>query len=291
MQKDTKGQKLRILFIADIFAKAGKKAVYDFLPQLEYRYNPDIIIANGENVAGGFGITPNLANKLFHYGIDVITLGNHAYDRKEIDTYLNNNPHIVRPDNYPPGNPGKGYIIHTLEDGRKLAVVNLMGRIYMNQLDCPFRAADRIIDEISKETNLIFIDFHAEATAEKRAFGRYVDGRVSAVCGTHTHIQTSDNHILPQGTAYITDAGMTGPHDSVIGVKTDLVLEHMLSGRKVFFTPSETDVRLQGAIIDIDDQTGKAISITRIDENTKEDIPLPERFIDDDSDEPSDGSE
>jgi metallophosphoesterase (TIGR00282 family) len=262
---------MRILFIADIFGKTGKYAVYKLLPSLKDEHKPDIIIANGENIAGGFGITPNLAGKLFHYGIDVITLGNHAYDRKQIFDYLDKESRILRPENYPPGNSGRGHMIYEFDDGRKLAIGVFSGRVFMNELDCPFRAVDEVLFEFSNETHMVFLDFHAETTSEKRAFANYVDGRVGAVCGTHTHVQTADNQILKSGTAFITDAGMTGPHDSVIGVRSDLVIQHMLLGRKVYFSPSKLGARLQGVVVDIDDETGLGQKIERLDIELEED--------------------
>ncbi|MFP4458181.1 MAG: TIGR00282 family metallophosphoesterase [Candidatus Zixiibacteriota bacterium] len=256
---------MKILFIADIFGKAGKYAVYSQIDELKKEYKPDIIIANGENIAGGFGITPNLASKLFHYGVDVITLGNHTFDRKEIEDYLDDNDRIIRPYNFPPGNHGRGKMVYEFDDGRKLGIAVLQGRIFMNNIDCPFRAADEVITQLREETVNIFVDFHAETTSEKRAFGNYLDGRVSAVCGTHTHVQTSDNQILKGGTAFITDCGMTGPHDSVIGVKTDLIVKHLISGRRVYFSPSKQGARLQGVVVDIDDDTGYGQNIDRLD--------------------------
>ncbi len=256
---------MRILFISDIFGKVGKRAVHGQLDGLREGYKPDIVIANGENIAGGFGITPNLAAKLHHYGVDIITGGNHTYDRDDIDDYLDENQRILRPENYPPGNRGRGYMVHELEDGRKIGIANFIGRVFMPQVDCPFRSADRVIDELADKTKTIFVDFHAETTSEKRAFANYVDGSVSAVIGTHTHVQTADEQILKGGTAFITDAGMTGPHDSVIGVKTGIVIRHMLLARKFKFAPSKEGGRFQGVFVVTDDDTGKALSIERID--------------------------
>lgn len=260
---------MRILFIGDIFGKPGKDAVHKLLSLVVEDFFPDVVIANGENIAGGFGLTVNLAKKLFRYGIDVITTGNHIWDRSEADELVSSDMRIVRPINFPPGTPGKGSLVFETDAGEKLAVLNAQGRVYMRCIDDPFRISMAEIERLKEITPYIFVDFHAEATSEKKAFGFYVDGHVSAVVGTHTHVQTSDNQVLPKGTAFITDAGMTGAHDSVIGVKPELGMEFLLSGRNVRFTPAEGNIRLQGVVIDID-KYGKAESIERID------IPLEE---------------
>lgn len=260
---------MRILFIGDIFGKPGKDAVHDLLAVVVEDHYPDIVIANGENIAGGFGLTINLAKKLFRYGIDVITTGNHIWDRSEADEVVTSDMNIVRPINFPPGTPGRGSLIFETDAGDKLAVLNAQGRVFMRCIDDPFRISMAEIERLKEITPFIFVDFHAEATSEKKAFGFYVDGHVSAVVGTHTHVQTSDNQVLPKGTAFITDAGMTGAHDSVIGVKPELGMEFLLSGRNVRFSPAEGNIRLQGVVIDID-KYGKAESIERID------IPLEE---------------
>lgn len=254
------------LVLGDIFGKAGRRAIHSYLPTIKEKLKPDIIIANAENVAGGFGITENLATKLLRYGIDVITLGNHTWNkREELRDALDKYENILRPANYPPNNPGHGSTIFTLESGIKIGVINLMGRVFMPSIDCPFRIGSNHVERLKEETEIILIDFHAEATSEKVAAGYFFDGRSSAVFGTHTHIQTVDNKILKGGTAYITDLGMTGPHDSVIGIKPHLAIEHLINGVQVRFEPSDQGTRIQGAIIKIDSETGKAISIDRID--------------------------
>lgn len=255
---------MRVLFIGDIFGQPGKRAIHDLLPLIVEEQSPDIIIANGENIAGGFGITMNLTKKLFRYGVDVITTGNHIWDRSDADEIMNSDMNILRPLNFPPGNPGRGSLVFETELAGKIGVINAQGRVFMRCIDDPFRATLEEIEKLRAITPVILIDFHAEATSEKKAFGFFVDGQVSAVIGTHTHIQTTDNQILPKGTAFITDVGMTGAHESVIGVKPELGLQFLLSGRNVRFSPATNDVRLQGAIIDISEY-GAAESIERLD--------------------------
>ncbi len=255
-----------VLFFGDVYAKSGRDALRQALPFLRDRYRPDIVIANAENVAGGFGITENLAQKLFRYGVDVITLGNHTWNKRDelgdaLDVYEN----LLRPANYPPGNPGHGSTVFTTQDGTKVGVLNLMGRVYMPTTDCPFRVGRDHVERLQRETHIIVVDFHGEATSEKIAMGYFMDGAVSAVVGTHTHVQTADERILPGGTAYITDCGMTGPHDSVIGVKKHLALEHLLKGVQVRFEPASEGVRVQGVVIKIDKSSGRALSIERFD--------------------------
>lgn len=257
---------VKVLFLGDIFAKSGRLAVNVAMKELRELYTPDIIIANAENIAGGFGVTENLARKLFRYGVDVITLGNHTWNKPdEIGNILDTSEHILRPANYPPANPGHGYTVYTTEKGIKVGVINLMGRVFMPITDCPFRLGREIIERLRQETPIIIIDFHAEATSEKRAFLKYVDGMTSAVVGTHTHIQTADEHITPNGTAYITDCGMTGPHNSVIGIKYEKVIEHYLRGIKVRFEPASENIRVQGVFITINARDGHATNIERVD--------------------------
>jgi metallophosphoesterase (TIGR00282 family) len=253
---------MKIFFIGDIVGKPGRKAVGLVAPSLKERENIEFVIANGENSAGGFGITPSVAEEIFSFGVDSITLGNHTWDRKEVKDILGD-PRIIRPANYPPDVPGHGYQIFTTPTGVKLAVVCVMGRVYMQNLDCPFRVLDSIINEIHKETNKIVVDVHAEITSEKQSIGWFLDGKVSAVVGTHTHVMTADERILPLGTAYITDCGITGSLDSVIGVKKELVLKKFILQVPVKFEVAEENVVLQGVIIDIDESTGKAKSIKR----------------------------
>lgn len=260
---------MRILFIGDIFGRPGRTIVRERLPELVRRYSPDLLIANGENSAAGFGITPPLAEELFDLGIDVITTGNHIWDKREIIDYFemaDGNEHsparrVLRPANYPAGMPGWGLYQGT-KNGTPYAVINLQGRIFMTSNDDPFRGSDQLLSQISAK--IVFVDFHAEATSEKVALGWYLDGRVTALVGTHTHVPTADENILPNGTAYITDVGMTGPYDGVIGVKRDLVVNKFLSNMPVRFEPASGDVRLCGVVVDCDNATGRATSIERI---------------------------
>lgn len=256
---------ITILFIGDVYAKPGRTAVHQMMPFLQEQYKPDLIIANGENIAGGFGITENLAQKLHRYGVDIITLGNHTWNKRdELGDALDKHEYILRPANYPPGNPGHGSTIFTTQDGVKIGVLNLMGRVYLPTTDCPFRKGIDYVERLRRETNIIIVDFHGEATSEKVAMGWFLDGSVSAVIGTHTHIQTADETILPGGTAYITDCGMTGPHNSVIGVKKQLAIEHLLKSVQVRFEPANQGVRIQGVVVRIDIKSGKALNIERI---------------------------
>lgn len=260
---------MRILFIGDIFGRPGRTIVRERLPELVRRYSPDLLIANGENSAAGFGITPPLAEELFDLGIDVITTGNHIWDKREIIDYFemaDGNEHsparrVLRPANYPAGMPGWGLYQGT-KNGTPYAVINLQGRIFMTSNDDPFRGSDQLLSQISAK--IVFVDFHAEATSEKVALGWYLDGRVTALVGTHTHVPTADENILPNGTAYITDVGMTGPYDGVIGVKRDMVVNKFLSNMPVRFEPASGDVRLCGVVVDCDNATGRATSIERI---------------------------
>lgn len=254
---------LRVLFIGDIVGKPGRIAVKSLLPGLIERLRIDFIIANGENAAGGFGITEKVAKELFQHKINVITTGNHVWDKKEDISYIANEPLILRPFNYPPGVPGQGSIIYTLK-GLKIGVINLAGRVFMTPVDCPFRAGLSEIERISGETRIIIIDFHAEATSEKIALGYYLDGMVSAVIGTHTHVQTADERILPKGTAYITDVGMTGPIDSIIGIEVPQIIERFLYQMPKKFDVAKGRSILSAVLIDINTKTGLARSIQRL---------------------------
>jgi metallophosphoesterase (TIGR00282 family) len=255
---------LRILFIGDISASSGRRAISKILPDLRDRYDLDFVIANGENAAGGLGITQPTAHELFNTGIDVITLGNHAFSKKDALEYVAKEAHLLRPANFPPGNPGKGWDVFYTEEGNPIAVINLIGRTFMNPADDPFRTADQIISEASEKTDVIIVDMHAEATSEKMALGWYLNGRVSAVVGTHTHIQTSDERVLSEGTAYITDVGMTGVHDSVLGLDKDMVIQRFKTGLLGKFTLAEGKATLQSVLIEIDPVNGLAESIKRI---------------------------
>lgn len=270
---------MKILFIGDIFGRPGRAIVRDRLPELREQYAVDLVIANCENAAAGFGITPALAEELFDLDIDVMTTGNHVWDKREIIEYFqmaDGNPHsparrLLRPANLSPNLPGWG-VYEGQKNGVAHAVVNLQGRVFMGSSDDPFRYADRLLEEIKNgdtkagqiKAKIIFVDFHAEATSEKVAFGWYLDGRVTAVVGTHTHIPTADETVLLKGTAYITDVGMTGPYDSVIGVKKELVIDRFLSGMPARFEAATNDVRLCAVVVECDDQTGRARSIQRI---------------------------
>ncbi len=255
---------MRVLLIGDIVGRAGRRAVKDCLPSLKSELGLNFVIANGENAAGGNGITKTVAKELFSYGIDMLTMGNHVWNQKEIFTYLPTEQRIIRPANYPPGTPGRGHFIYTAPNGIKVAVVNLSGRVFMPEIDCPFRKVDEILEELKDRVQIIIVDFHAEATSEKVAMGWYLNGRVSAVVGTHTHVQTADERILSKGTAYITDLGMTGPRDSVIGVKTDIILRKFKTGLPQRFETANTDYQFNAVVIDIDDLTGEATDINRI---------------------------
>lgn len=256
---------MRVFFIGDIFGNTGRRVLAVRLESLLVDEKVDVCIANGENSAGGRGLTGNLVKKLRKYGVHVITGGNHSFAIPDSDTGFMNDPHVLRPLNYPPGNLGKGSTVYRLDDGRELGVINLQGRTFLHEaLECPFRTGLAAIEQIHSRTRTIFIDFHAEASSEKLAFATYVDGKVSAVVGTHTHVQTADERILPGGTAFLTDAGMTGPEHSIIGMKSEQVIRRFLLQTHVRFEPSEQGPMLNGAIIDIDDTTGKAVSIKRI---------------------------
>ena len=249
---------MKILFIGDIFAAPGRRIVADHLRDIVKAQSIDLAIANAENSAGGFGITPSIAEDLFALGLDALTSGNHIWDKRDIYDYLGRTPRLLRPANYPAQNPGSGVVVV-----KGCAIVNLQGRTYMPQTDCPFRAADRILAELDPAVKVRFVDFHAEVTSEKMALGWYLDGRVSALIGTHTHVPTADTRILPGGTAYQTDVGMTGPYDSVIGVEKDLIVQRFLTAMPVRMEAAKQKVELHSVIIDVDEATGKARSIRR----------------------------
>ena len=260
---------MNILFIGDIFGRPGRTIVKERLPGLLRQHSVDLVIANGENAAAGFGITPQLADELFDLGIDVMTTGNHVWDKREIVDYFetaDGNPHsparrLIRPANFPESMPGWG-VYEGSKNRVPYAVLNLQGRVFMGSSDDPFRVADQMLQKI--QAKVVFVDFHAEATSEKVAFGWYLDGRVTAVVGTHTHIPTADETVLPKGTAYITDVGMTGPYDSVIGVKKELVVEKFLSGMPARFEAASGDVRLCAVVVACDEKTGRASRIERL---------------------------
>ena len=249
--------------IGDIFAKTGKFAVRRTLPSLIANEQIDFVVANGENIAGGIGITPVLADDLFDLGVDVITTGNHIWRQREIRPYIENNDRLLRPYNYIETQPGNGCGIFETPAGVKVGVINLAGQVYMDvHPDNPFKAADRALKEL-QAAHIIIVDFHAEATSEKRALGYYLNGRVQAILGTHTHVQTSDDQIMDNGTAFITDVGMTGPHDSIIGMRKDVIINRFVTGLPDSFKPAKNGARFQGVIIDVKDD--KAVDIKRLD--------------------------
>ena len=254
---------MKVLFIGDIVGSSGRDIVKDLLPQIKIENKVDVVIANGENAAGGNGLTERVANELFDNGVDFITLGNHAWDKKDILDFIDNEERIIRPANYPPGTPGKGHRIFT-KHGIKLAIANLQGRIYMQPLECPFRVMDNILLQLADQVKIIIVDIHAEATSEKMAMGYYLDGRVSAVLGTHTHIQTADDKILPKGTGYITDVGMTGPYESILGVKKENIIARFLTQIPNRFEVATGTSQLNAVLVEIDDDTGKTIKIERL---------------------------
>ena len=255
---------VKILFVGDVVGKPGRQALSRELHRLVDRHTIDIVIANGENAAGGFGLTVEVAKELFGHGIHLLTGGNHIWDKKEQVSFILSDPRIIRPANYPAGAPGVGCAILTTPGGVKVAVLNLEGRVFMKSLECPFLIADREIKRLKQETAIIIVDFHAEATSEKSALGWYLDGRVSAVVGTHTHVQTADERILPQGTAFLTDAGMTGSFDSVIGMGKEETIHRFLTQLPAKFEVGKKDIRLNAVVIGVDEQSGKAVSIERI---------------------------
>jgi hypothetical protein len=255
---------MKILFIGDIVGKPGRDAVAGIVPALRKEFGLDLVIANAENASGGSGITPKVSQELFASSVDVMTSGDHIWKRKEIFDLIRQERRILRPLNYPPGAPGSGWAIFTTPAGVKVGVICVVGRVFMDALECPFRTAKEAVKEISKETPNIIIDIHAEATSEKVALGWYLAGEVSAVFGTHTHIQTADERILPGATAYITDAGMTGPYDSVIGRRIEDVLQRFVTLVPTRFEVALENIQLAGVVVDIDEQTGKARSIQRI---------------------------
>ena len=256
---------MKILFLGDIVGKPGRRTAQALLPRLREEHGIALTVANGENLAGGFGVTRALVESLFECGVDVITSGNHIWDRPEGITLLEEESRLLRPANYPPGNPGSGHCVVNVGDTR-VGVLNLQGRVFMTPIDDPFRVGRTLVDELRAETNLIVIDFHAEATAEKQAFAHYIDGLASAVVGTHTHVPTADEHVLPGGTAYMTDIGMTGSHAGVIGFRAEVSMQRAMLGRRIRFELAEGELRLQGAIVDVELESGRALSIERIDQ-------------------------
>ena len=262
---------MKLLFIGDIVGQPGRRAVAELLPKLRQEHHLDFVIANGENSAGGSGITPKTAGEIFSAGVDVITSGDHLWDQKEVMELLQNEKRFLRPLNYPHGTPGRGSAIFEVRSSEfgvrsSIGVLNAQGRTFMPPLENPFLLALDEVKRLRQQTKIIFVDFHAEATSEKIAFARFLDGQVSAVVGTHTHVQTADEQIFPGGTAYLTDAGFTGPHESVLGREIEPVLKRFLTGMPQRFEVAKNRVLLHGAVIEIDDANGKAVKIQRVSE-------------------------
>jgi metallophosphoesterase (TIGR00282 family) len=255
---------MKVMFVGDVFGKAGRRVIQERLHALIHDLHVDYCVANVENAAGGFGVTPEIADEMLRSEIDLLTSGNHIWDKRAIIPYLAEQPRLLRPQNYPSSAPGTGVYIGDTATGVRIGVLNLQGRVFMPTLDCPFAAGDSAVSFIRKQTPIVLVDFHGEASSEKQAFAWYMDGRVSAVLGTHTHVQTADERILPRGTAFITDLGMTGPYDSVIGSVPDIALQRFLTGIPVRLEPASANTKLCGALIDIDEGTGRALAITRV---------------------------
>jgi 2',3'-cyclic-nucleotide 2'-phosphodiesterase len=255
---------VRILFIGDIVGRPGRDLIKQGLAAIVEQHNVDFVIANAENAAAGFGITREIGDQLLDWGVDAMTSGNHIWDKKEVLDYIGAEPRLVRPSNYPAGVPGNGTYVGRTEGGATVGVVNLMGRVFMLNIDDPFAAALRDVEALKTRTRIIFVDFHAEATSEKLAMGWYLDGKVTAVVGTHTHVQTADERILPRGTAYLTDVGMTGPHDSIIGVEIEAALGRFLNGLPTKFETATGNPRLNAVIVEADERTGRATDIERL---------------------------
>ena len=257
---------VKLLFIGDIVGQPGRLAVKELLPKLRERHHLDFVIANGENSAGGNGITPKTAEEIYSAGVDVITSGDHLWDQKEVMELLANEKRFLRPLNYPIGTPGQGSAVYETRNGAKIAVMNLQGRTFMPPLENPFTLALEEVKRLREQTKILFVDFHAEATSEKIAFAWMLDGQVSAVVGTHTHVQTADEQILPEGTAYLTDAGFTGPHDGCLGREIEPVIKRFLTGMPQRFEVAKSRVLLHGVVIEIDEPSGKAVRIQRVSE-------------------------
>ncbi|MEW6614055.1 MAG: TIGR00282 family metallophosphoesterase [Thermodesulfobacteriota bacterium] len=255
---------MRVLFIGDIVGKPGRRAIFELLNNIKDSYKVDLVIANAENASGGFGVTLKIIRELLDNGIDLLTSGNHIWDKKEIIEWFDEEKYLLRPANYPTENPGTGSAVLKTPFGENIGVLNVLGRVFMNTVDCPFKTAVEEVNKLKEKTKVILIDIHAEATSEKIAMGWFLDGKVSAVIGTHTHIQTADEKILPKGTAYITDVGMTGAMDSVIGIEKEIVIERFLTQRPQRFKVAKRDIQLNAVLIDIDPQTGKSNSIKRL---------------------------
>lgn len=255
---------MKILMIGDIVGKPGRHAIKYVLPEVVKKNNIDLVVANGENAAGGSGMTPVICDELLSCGIDVLTSGDHIWKKRDIYDYIDLSSSVLRPLNYPDNNPGKGYTVKQSKKNISVGVINIIGRVFMEATDNPFEKIAGVVKKLQEEVNVIVVDFHAEATSEKIAMGYFLDGKVSALVGTHTHVQTADETILEKGTAYITDLGMTGPFSGVIGRNKNAILERFITQMPTRFEMAENDVRINGVIVDIDEETGKARSIKRV---------------------------
>jgi len=255
---------VKILFVGDVIGKPGRKALARLLPRLVDEHRADYVIVNVENAAGGFGVTADVLDELDELPIHCMTSGNHIWDKKEVGDLFQREPRLLRPANYPAGNPGRGVHVGETAAGIPVATVNLEGQVFLKNVDSPFTSADRLLGELAGKAKVVFVDFHAEATSEKQALGVYLDGRVSAVVGTHTHVPTADERVLPGGTAFLTDAGMTGPYEGIIGFRADKVLDRFLLQTPTTFEVAKRDVRLAAAVVDVDETTGRARGIQRL---------------------------
>jgi len=254
---------LNVLFIGDIVGRPGRQAIRELLPELKSRHAIDLVIANGENAAGGIGLTPDVADDLLFYGVDVLTSGNHIWKKRGIEAYLDETPQVLRPANYPGSAPGRGVYVADTARGR-VAVINLLGRVFMPPIECPFQVFDRLFEQLDPDVKTCIVDFHAEATSEKQAFGWYADGKASLVAGTHTHVQTADERILPNGAGYLTDVGMTGAMSSVIGMNREIAIRRLITGIPEQFKVAKKNIQLQGVTAQIEIATGKCKKISRI---------------------------
>lgn len=255
---------MKVLFIGDIVGNAGRKAVKELLPAIKKEEDIDFCIANGENSAGGSGITYVVAQELYKIGVDVITMGNHTWSKKEILNFIDSDQRLVRPANYPQDAPGRGSTVYKGKNGSCIGVVNVLGRVYMDNIDCPFRAAEREIEHLKRFTRAVIVDMHAEATSEKNALAWYLDGRASCVLGTHTHVQTADERILPFGTAFISDVGMTGPYEGIIGVDREIIINKFITYMPSKFELAKGKIQFNAILVSIDEKTGKSEKISRI---------------------------
>jgi len=264
---------MNILCVGDVVGKPGRRALEGLLETIKKEYSIDFVIVNAENAAGGSGLSGRIAKQFFRLGCDVLTMGDHVWDQKDLEEYLDTKEYLLRPANFPEGTPGKGWCVKETSSGIKVGVINLLGRVFMKyQVRCPFLELENIVHEIQKDTPIIVVDMHAETTSEKMAIGFFSDGKISAIVGTHTHIQTADEKILPQGTAYITDLGMTGPYDSVIGQEKEKIIHRYLTSMPVKFSVAKENSQLHGVVIDVNEKTGRARKIRRIQKPFKEEV-------------------